>query len=183
MSVLHADATFAADAGGKVAAPTSPVLGATSVFDNDGVSSDDRWLVSSPWPAAPRERERQLPYLSPAAAHTLLPIEDARDQIALDRGVFCEERNEGLDVVPGRGGFQIADYLLYRGDLLVRHGVLHCADRTSAAASATTAKPMRSTRATITLSHRACNARASVGTECARAWRVSSAFTGAATRW
>ena len=32
------------------------------MFDNDGVSSDDRWLVSSPWPAAPRERERQLPY-------------------------------------------------------------------------------------------------------------------------
>src|SRR5258706_4880570 len=108
-------------------------------------------------------------------------IEDARDQIALDRGVFCEERNEGLDVVPGRGGFPIADYLLYPGDLVLRHGVLHCADRTSAAASATTAKPMRSTRATITLSHLACNARASVGTECARAWRVSSAFTGAAT--
>src|SRR5258707_2413651 len=56
--------------------------------------------------------------------HTLLPIEDARDQIALDRGVFCEERNEGLDVVPGRGGIQIADYLLHRGDLLVHHGVL-----------------------------------------------------------
>src|SRR4051794_29728917 len=40
-----------------------------------------------------------------------------------------------------------------------------CADWTSATASATTAKPMRSTRATITLSHRACSARASVGTE------------------
>src|SRR6266446_2808263 len=49
------------------------IRGRTSVFDNDGVSSDDRWLVSSPWPAAPRERERQLPYLSSAAAHTLLP--------------------------------------------------------------------------------------------------------------
>src|SRR5258706_11754635 len=171
LSVLHADATFVADAGGKAAAPTSSVLGAnriaeflidivgrvrwaesnsqlvtingapgllvrqpitgngdqasmsdqvgaasapgsageshdrsparvgaealnpailhlddvhgellrirrrTSVFDHGGVSSDNRWLVSSPWPAAPRERQRQLPYFSPAAAYTLLPIE------------------------------------------------------------------------------------------------------------
>jgi len=62
------------------------------------------------------------------------------------------------------------------------HGwALHCADRTSAAASAITTKPMSSTRTTITLSHRACSARASAGTDPVRALRVSSAFTGAAT--
>jgi len=33
MSVLHADATFAADAGGKAAAPTSPVLGANRIAE------------------------------------------------------------------------------------------------------------------------------------------------------
>lgn len=71
--------------------------------------------------------------------------------------------------------------ILYRNAARHPPAARHPAERTSAAASATTAKPMRSTRATITLSHRACSARASVGIEPARAWRVSSAFTGADT--
>ncbi len=33
MSVLHADATFVADGGGKAAAPTSPVLGANRIAE------------------------------------------------------------------------------------------------------------------------------------------------------
>src|SRR6476620_7603807 len=99
------------------------IRGRTSVLDSDRVPSDDGRLVSSPWPAALRERERQLPYFSPPPAHSFRPVEDARDQIALDRCVRREERNDRLDVVPRRGGFQIAEELLYRGDLLLFHAV------------------------------------------------------------
>jgi len=109
---------------------------------------------------APRERESQLPYLSPAAAHTLLRFEDARDQIALDRGVFCEERNECSTSFREEA---VSKSLITCSTVVIGSCVMVSLTAPTGRVhqQAHTARPMRSTRATITLSHRACNARAS----------------------
>jgi RNA polymerase sigma-70 factor (ECF subfamily) len=49
MAVLHADATFVADGGGKAAAPTSPVLGAERIAEFlIGIVGKVRWSESDP---------------------------------------------------------------------------------------------------------------------------------------
>jgi RNA polymerase sigma-70 factor (ECF subfamily) len=51
MAVLHADATFVADGGGKAAAPTSPLLGAARVAEFlIGIVGKVRWSESDPRP-------------------------------------------------------------------------------------------------------------------------------------